>query len=491
MHGAQTSSSSDAKFLNFKGNNMRRVLTALLLSAFLVGTAGAEDLLRVYEDAVSSDPAIREANANRRASREARPQAWSALLPQINGTVQATHSESDETQPTFIPDADPNTDVFTIVLVPRQGETDTTGYTLQLRQSIFSWANWMTLRRAAKEVAQAEADYQAAEQDLVLRVSQRYFDVLAAQDVLDAQQAALEAIGRQFEQANKRFEVGLIAVTDVQEAKAARDQAAAAVIAAKRQLATAQQLLREITNKEYTALARPRETMPLASASPADPEKWVELSMNQNLALISSRLAADVARAEVGIARGGHVPSIDVVGSRTDTNSDIDTTDQGINSVFSTDSTTDTVGVQLTVPIFSGGFTQSRVRQSQFRWIAARERMTRVSRETERLARDAYLGVISETARVGALKQALESSQTALRASEAGYEVGTRTAVDVLAGRQTLVQAQTDYARSRYDYILNVIQLRLAAGNLDSKAVAEINEWLGDAAQPPQPPPAP
>ena len=150
--------------------------------------------------------------------------------------------------------------------------------------------------------------------------------------------------------------------------------------------------------------------------------------------------------------------------------------------MFSTDGTTDTYGVQFNLPIFSGGYTQSVVRQTQYRWIAAKERMTRVSRETERLARDAYLGVISETARVNALKQALESSQTALKATEAGYEVGTRTAVDVLASRQTLVQAQTDYARSRYDYILNVIQLRLAAGNLDPQTVAEINQWLDESA---------
>ena len=155
--------------------------------------------------------------------------------------------------------------------------------------------------------------------------------------------------------------------------------------------------------------------------------------------------------------------------------------------MFSTDGTVDTVGVQLSVPIFSGGYTQSVVRQSQYRWIAAKERMTRVSRETERLARDAYLGVISEMARVSALKQALESSQTALKATEAGYDVGTRTAVDVLASRQALVQAQTNYARSRYDYILNVIRLRLAAGNLDEKTVAEINQWLEAAATPTSP----
>jgi outer membrane protein len=158
---------------------------------------------------------------------------------------------------------------------------------------------------------------------------------------------------------------------------------------------------------------------------------------------------------------------------------------------FDSSQTDDSVSLQVTLPLFSGGRTQSQVRQSQFRWIAARERMTRVSRETERLARDAYLGVLSEMARVNALRQALESSQTALKATEAGYEVGTRTAVDVLAARQTLVQAQTNYSRSRYDYILNVMNLQLAAGTLDRRMLEEINTWLTETATtaptPPQP----
>jgi outer membrane protein len=472
---------------------MRRALAALFLSIPLVAVGATENLLRVYQDALANDPQIREANATRRATREARPQAWSALLPQINGSVQATHSQSDSTDPTPIVDA--NGAVVGFTPVPRSQDADSHGYSLQLRQNLFSWANWMTLRRASKEVAQAEADYQTAEQGLVQRAAQSYFNVLAAENLLESQQAALEAIGQQYDQANKRFEVGLIAVTDVQEAKAARDSAAAAVIDAKRQLATAQQALRAITNKEYAALAKPSESMPLVTPEPADMEKWVELSMDQNLALISSRLAADIARSDVNIARGGHLPTIDVVGSRTDSNTDIDSTSRQsgtpFHSKFSTDSTVDSIGVQLNMPIFSGGFTQSRVRESQFRWIAAKEHLNRTSRETEQLARDAYLGVISEMARVNALKQALESSQTALKATEAGYEVGTRTAVDVLTARQNLVLAQTNYARSRYDYILNIIQLRLAAGNLDDKTVEEINQWLEPVTPAPAATPAP
>jgi outer membrane protein len=458
----------------------RAIAFALSSLAFLSSAAWSKDLLGVYEDALKSDPTIREAEANRRASREARPQAFSQLLPQLNGTGEISRSKSDGN--TTQTQVDQNTGRPVIVNFPYKTTTDTTQWQVQLRQSVFSWANWQTLKQANHQVAQAEADYQAAEQDLILRVSQRYFDVLSAKDNVDAEQAAQEAISRQLDQANKRFEVGLIAITDVQEAKAARDSATAAVIAAKRSLSTAEELLREYTDAAYSELSRPNDTMPLNSPQPSDAEKWVELSMEQNLSLISSRLAADIARDNVSIARSGHLPTLDIVASHGDVDNE-DTRDVSgarVGTDLPSDSKNDSIGLQVTVPLFSGGLTSSRVRQSQFQWIAAKERMTRVSRQTERAARDAYLGVISEISRVQALKQALESSQTALKATEAGYEVGTRTAVDVLTSRQTLVRAQTDYARSRYDYILNVIQLKLAAGNLDRDTLREVNQWLAE-----------
>ena len=211
--------------------------------------------------------------------------------------------------------------------------------------------------------------------------------------------------------------------------------------------------------------------------------EWVTVSLDQNVSLLSSRLAADIARENVKIAFGGHLPTLDVIASKSRT-----TTDSSISTANSPPFPQNTTvndrqySLQISVPLFSGGLTQSKVRQSQYLWIAAKEQVVQTSRATERQARDAYLGVISGIARVRALRQALESSQTALKATEAGYEVGTRTAVDVLNSRRILVQAQTDYAVSRYDYIVSVIQLRLAAGNLSQRDVAEINKWLAVSA---------
>jgi outer membrane protein len=453
---------------------MRRAL-GVVCGFLCVLPAFSEDLVGVYERAVANDPQIREADANRRAAREARPQAWASLLPQVSGSASYQKDKSDG----------PAVRQFVLNGIPvpsdnsGTGEQTTRRWSVDLRQNIFSWANWVGLRRASKQVAQAEAVYQAAEQDLIQRVATSYFDVLAAQDILDAQQAALDAIARQLEQAEKRFEVGLIAITDVQEAKAARDTSAAAVIAAKRQLANAGEALREVTGQKPEQLAKPATDLPLKSPEPADEEQWVKQSMDQNLALVASRLAADIARDDVQTAFSGHLPQIDAVGERAKTRANSSLTLAPGGQALSDSNTNDRVySLQLSMPLFSGGATQSRVRQSQYLWMAAKERLERTSRQTERAARDAYLGVLSEISRVNALRQALESSQTALKATEAGYEVGTRTAVDVLAARGTLVQAQTNYARSRYDYILNVIALRLAAGNLDRKTLEEINGWL-------------
>jgi outer membrane protein len=482
---------------------MKRAISVALLSIFAAGTAGAADLLSVYQEALTNDPQIREADALRRASRELRPQAWSNLLPQIQGTAGWTKGNTDNTQlspqATFDDDGNPTGSV----LVPRTSkfEPDTKQWSFDLRQNLFSWTNWAQLRAANHQVAQAEADYRTAQQGLMQRVAQRYFAVLRAQDTLEAQQAALEAFNRQLDQANKRFEVGLIAITDVQDTKATRDQTAAAVIAAKRALATAEEQLREVTGQKYDRLSRPGSEMPLKAPQPEVEQEWVEVSLDQNPQLLSSRLGADIARENVRAAFGGHFPSIDLVGTygKTDGDGQAQFTNAdgspGALVDYPQEQNTKTYGLQVQVPIFSGGLTSSRTREQQYRWIAAKERVTATSRQTERAARDAYLGVISEMARVQALKQALESSETSLKATEAGYEVGTRTSVDVLDARRLLVAAQTNFAQSRYDYLQNVINLRLAAGNLDEQTLAELNGLLTESVptaptQPNAPPPA-
>jgi len=503
---------------------MNRAATLALVLLALPLAAPAKDLIAVFEDALHNDPVIRQADANRLAARESKPQALAALLPQLNGTAGITrdHSSGFESQifqvvPPTNPSCSPNPSLPQCQLAPTRtaDQIDNTiqQWSLNLRQNVFSWSNWMALKAASHEVAQAEATYAAAEQQLILRVAQAYFNVLTAIDTLDADQTSLAAISRQLDQANKRFEVGLIAITDVEDAKAARDSAASTVIAAKRSLATIEDQLQEITGQKYDALAKPGADMPLNNPDPADQSRWVNISLEQNLSLISSRLAADIARENVRVAFGGHLPTLDLVAGRSWNYTSSDQIFDG-TPFSNVDSKVNDrqIGLQFTLPIYSGGFTQSKVRQAQYQWIAAKEGVVQSSRATERQARDAYLGVISGIARVQALRQAVESNRTALKATEAGYEVGTRTSVDVLNARRLLVQAETDYATARYDYIVSVLQLRLAAGNLDRTQLVDLNNWLTlsaptspavatpetisptispPPATPPQPPPTP
>jgi outer membrane protein len=464
----------------------RAALLACLLGGF-AASAHPKDLVGVFEDALKNDPVIRQADANRLAAREARPQAIAALLPQLNGTAGITRDHQSGFQDSInaiTNPANPNGPPLLIV-IPEPDVIDTTTKTwgLNLKQNVFSWSNWMTLKAASAQVAEAEATYQAAQQQLILRVGTAYFNVLTAEDTLEADQAALEAISRQLDQATTRFDVGLIAITDVEDAKAARDTAAATVIADKRALATSEDQLQEITGEKYDRLAKPGIDMPLLNPEPADESRWVDISLEQNPTLISSRLAADIARDNVRVAVGGHLPSLDILAGRTYTYNTSDETVEGLTFNGVDNKINDRqITLQLTVPLFAGGYTQSKVRQAQYLWIAAKEGVVQSSRATERQARDAYLGVISGIAHVQALRQALESNQTALKATEAGYEVGTRTSVDLLNARRNLVQAQTNFAVARYDYIVSVLTLRLAAGTLDRPELTSVNTWLTTSA---------
>lgn len=454
---------------------MTRQLPGALLAAALLVTptfATAESLLEVYQQALQSDPLIHEAEARKLAALEAAPQARSALLPQINLDGSWTRTESSGTQADA--DADGNFGVFT-----SDSESDTEQWQFSLRQTLFRWDQIVGLRRAEKIVARAEADREAAQQDLIVRVAQRYFDVLAAEDQLRAIHANKQAIARQLEQAKQRFDVGLIAITDVQESQSAYDIAVADEIGAKRSLATARELLREVTGSYIRELAAPKDGFPLASPQPTAEKDWVDLAMSQNLALVSARLDEELARDQISTQRSGRMPTVDLVVSSGNRTTDSLRSVNG-SPFFPVDNEgdSDSISVQFNVPLFAGGGTTSRVRQAVYEHRAERERLQRVTRETERQTRDSYLGVLAEISRVKALEQAVASSRTALEATEAGFEVGTRTIVDVLNSQFALYQAITNYYRARYDYILNSLRLRQAAGSLRVQDLERLDRWL-------------
>ncbi len=447
--------------------NFHRLLPVALL---LAQAAHADSLLQVYEKALQSDPQVREAEANRLAVLEGKPIARGALLPQVTGTMNIASTAANGTTSTFF-----GGQQLTRVVDSRDNEAR--NWVLQLRQSIFRWDQWITLSQAGKQAAQADANYQAAQQDLIVRVATTYFLVLAAEDTLASQQAAKESIGRQLEQAQKRFEVGLIAITDVQEAQAAYDQAVTDEILAKRALANNWEVLRTIIDEIPPTLATPAADIPLVSPDPNDVEVWVNTALQQNRSVIASQIGARIAKDNISLARTGHYPTVDLVLSRNNTDNEGFARSPDRNPT-ATDLESDSISLQMSLPIFSGGQTSARVQQAVYLHRASREQLERTQRDTEQQTRDAYLGVISDISRVAALKQALESSRTALKASEAGYEVGTRTAVDVLDARRQTYVAEAQYLRSRYDYLINGLRLKQAAGTLAVDDLAQVDTLL-------------
>jgi outer membrane protein len=437
-----------------------------LLGICAAQSGAAANLLDVYIRALDTDPLWHQASFNRLATHEEKTQAVLGLLP-LDVTANKNFMGIGSTQ------------------------IKTPAYLAAgLSINLFNWDNWVALKAADATVAQAEANYQAAAQNLMQRVSQQYFAVLAAQDTLTAEQSALQSVQTQLDQAEQRYRVGLIAVTDMAVARASRDSTAAAVIAAKRTLATQEDLLRAITNETYASLAGPRDDMPLLNPEPASEDTWVSTAMGQNANLIASRMSSDIAHDSLLTAYGGHLPTVNINVSRNWAlehgnfnngasaigQTALITSINGLPTVVDTGDLFWSIGIS--VPLFTAGLTQSKVRQARYSWDAAKAGLDFTSRQTEEQTRDAYQGVISQIAQVKALKQAVDSDRIALQATEAGYQVGTKTVVDVLTTRAALLQDDTNYAQAKYGYLNNIVALRLAAGNLDRSTIELINSWL-------------
>jgi outer membrane protein len=465
-----------------------KTLAMFVASALCVDAAAAADLLEVYELARTRDPQFLEAAELRTAALEAKPQARAALLPQVfaGGEVETRETDGSGTflqvvDPKPGPGLDPEIEIFN---VDQRVSADTWRWQAGLRQTVFRWDQWQRLGRADAVVARAEVAYRAAQQDLMLRVSQRYFDVLAAAETLRSSEATLEAFTQQLAQAERRFKVGVVTVIDVEEARSARDAAAAGAIAAKRSLAVASELLTELTGELHPELERPGDELPVSDAEQRGEPAWVELAVEQNLAVVAARFGVDIAKRDVQIAQSGHLPTIDLyatTGSFDETatetviNRNLDLRTRG---PADSDGTEDVIGLQVAVPIFTGGATRSRVREQVALHRAARQRLDGSVRAAERATRDAYLSVVADQARVAALRQSVASSRSALRATERGVEAGNRTNVDVLDARRRVFEAERDYARARYDYLTNLVRLRSAAGTLLPTDLEAINAYL-------------
>ena len=425
-----------------------RVARALGAGVLLVATwqAVAENLLEVFESALESDPEFLAAGADNRAAQEIRPQARAGLLPEASLSFT---SQWNERQP--------------------QPDTRSDNLTLNVEQPIWRRDRRIAIDQADSRIARADALYAAARQDLMVRVAERYFGVLEAEDELGFARATLEAFEQQLEQSRQRFEVGLIPITDVEEAKAGFDLSKAQLIAAENALDIAREALRETTGAYQEKLA-PLTEMPLVTPEPEDIDEWTEIALDRNPRLLAARHDTETARREIRRIQAGHSPVLDAVGS-------IGLNDSGSSPTGETRRTN--VGLRLSFPLYRGGSILSRTRESRHRYQRTLDVLERERRRAQRETRGAYLGVESGISRVRALEQAVRSSRAAAEAIEAGFQVGTRTSVDVLDAQRDLFRARRDLSEARYGYVLDVLRLKRAAGTLSEDDLQLIAIWLG------------
>lgn len=430
---------------------MKRILIGALLLAGLQQPLLADDLLQLYQRAQQNDPQIRAARATRLAAGEAKPIARSGLLPNLSATAGANYTDVQ---------VDNGAD----------DSYDSQNAALALTQPLYRRDRWVRVEQADAQISQAQANLEQAEQSLRLRVAQAYFGVLAAQDTLTFSEAELEAIARQLDQAKRRFEVGLIAITGVHEAQARYDAARASVITARNSLDNAREVLREIVGGELGELLKLKDPVPvLAMPTPADLDHWSQVALDNNPGVVAARHALEVARQEIEAQRSGHYPTVDLVGSYGVSRTD---------AVTGSDADSASIGVQLAVPLYAGGGISAATRQARYNEQAAREVLEQQRRSVSRQVRDAYRGMEASISRVEALKAGTISAASALEATQAGFDVGTRTLVDVLNAQSELFRSQRDYAQARYDYVLNLLTLKQAAGTVAADDLAEVNAWL-------------
>ena len=437
----------------------------LLLSLALIGApAIGADLLQVYRDAIDYDAQFASAKAAWEAGQEKLPQGRAGLLPVLSASASTTWNDVDYNRRML------NTP-------PVDAQYNTNGYTLTLTQPIFRWQNIEQYGQSKLQVVAADAQFAQAKQDLILRASQAYFDVLLAQDSLNLAQAQKKAINEQLEAAKRNFEVGTATITDTHEAQARFDLATAQELAAQNDLEIKRQALRQVIGKVPESLAALRAQVQLQRPQPDDMGKWVEAAEAGSPLVAAQQAALEIADKEINKQRAGHLPTLDLVATRGRSSATGGLV-SGTVVPFGSDTHSNTVGLQLTLPIFAGGAVMSRDREAVALREKARADLDNTRRSAALGARQAYLGVTNGMAQVKAYEQALVSSQSALDSNKLGYEVGVRINIDVLNAQQQLFATRRDLAKARYDTLLAQLRLKAAAGSLGEDDVQAINALL-------------
>ena len=448
--------------MTMKSKLLGLVSTGLLVSSPVL----AVDLVGVHDLALDYDPLLQAADYRRQATGESKAIARANLLPQLGASGRWNWGETETKVPGLELD---------------DSDIENNSYGIDLRQSLYRQANYEALDIARGQISEAEAFYQISYIDFLLRVSTRYFTVLTLLDGVTFAEAEEKAFKRQFEQAEQRFEVGLTAVTDVHEARATYDNARARAIVARNDLEDAKEALRELTGVYFEEYDRLQETLPLVEPDPINVEEWVDMALQNNPSVLAARASVDVAEANMRFARSGHFPTLDLVaGYNQFTNEQYVYRDfvNGVELTTDLEVTDTTFGLILDIPLYEGGRVSAQTRQARYLLDATGQDMDATNNGVVREAQNAYRAVLAGIQEVQAFEQASISAESALEATQAGFEVGTRTIVDVLIAEQRKYQAQRDNSFARHAYILRHLQLKSVAGLLTADDLRVVNQLL-------------
>lgn len=412
----------------------------------------ATDLKNVFEQALMNDPQLAAEIASANANAQSEGLARQAVLPTINLTAETGNATSE--------------------VNGNELDGDRTSYGIQLSQTLIAPSSWYSYGAASATTDQAELELRKAEQSLVVRISEAYFDVLRANASLAAAKAQEAAVKRQLEQTQQRFKVGLIAITEVHEAQAIYDSATVELIAAESQLDIAYESLALLTGERYDRISTLQEKLPLTGPVPKDRAHWEQKALGQNLDVLIAQKAQLAAERNHKSKISEHGPTVNLVGSYTVDNNELSQSAPG------EDVTSTYVGVQLEMPLFTGGATWAGQKQAYYQRQAAEKSLEAAQRGASLTIRSLYRQLEADVARIKARKQAQTSAQSAMEATQTGYEVGTRNIVEVLQAQLAVFSAQRDYEFARYDYVLDLLKFRQAVGQLSVADIEEVNGWL-------------
>ncbi|MBK8186378.1 MAG: TolC family outer membrane protein [Cellvibrio sp.] len=438
---------------------MKKTKLSLLigLMTFLPLTTQANSLLDVYELALQNDAQLKADKARYDADKEYQYLNRAGLLPTVTANASVTTGDSEST--------DKLTNITTTT------DSDGQSWDISLNQTLFDMSAWYSYKQGKKLSAQAEAQFGADQQSLIVRVATAYFNVLRSVDILEASIAEEKAYGKQLEQTKQRFEVGLTAITEVHEAQAAYDSALAGKLEAQGNMEINYEALEVLTGKPEDQVAPLMATFPVIEPTPTNRADWVEFALKNNYGLKAAKLRADAQLDKAKSNKADHLPTLGANIKYSDSSRDIN------GSPFDTNEGT-SASINLKVPLYSGGLTSASTRQAYAQFTQYQETYNKTQRDVIQGARASHLSVETGVARVQARKQAIVSSQSALEATQSGYEVGTRNLVEVLLAQRNLYQARRNYSDALYDYVIDTVKLREVAGMLTPADVQEIDKWL-------------